>query len=657
MQHTRDVKFTAGEAERESVAADRSEILSGPEMRDRSSPAWLLPLSFFFILAAEACVSVVALLPVFFQSMVAGSGETLLAPLLILVAAVPLLGLLVFEYGYSKAFAGFRAAREKSAVHVRALLGLMIALALAALHPLLAAPFAVGAVLALFVAWAANKFLRDEPAWDFLPPEAVSVLSGRDLFGWRLANARPDKPALAETGLRVSALMALTCGFACASWLAAVGIWNIASIASTGLLSFWATRAFGDFFHHKLGSRFNAEGLAHAVTELPLAEETDDSTRHEGLVVSHLSAFDKQGKALLSDINLNFEPGTIVGIAGENFSGKSLLMQAINGPYDLNGLVVSGSIRAGGQNPWQREAQDRFVASVLVQPQPLLVPGNGADNLSCFGAEYEQTRAERALKQLVLTTDTVNRIRNCADARRLSTSEQKALGLARSFFLRPRVYLFDRPEDGASTRMLAALAEKIEKECRLGAIFLIATENRELLDLCDQIVVMDGGRIADIGPAQEIRAQRAIGWHRLKVERAIDSEETLGRWLSSQFRRDGDGANIRNVCMVGRELLSFSCHDLPPDSQHAEVQFEFKNFEGHCILRMRDAGQPVSSGFFDKMQTIAQESEGLVKIPPLAAAMQGATKVETRSEADMRVIEAKIATYDPRKTTLPEVTP
>ena len=648
MQHVRDIKSPDKGSSLLSKNAKTADEANAPLMRDRSTPAWAKPLSFLFTLGTEVCIASLILLTAFFHSLVATQGQTLMAPLLVLLGTAPLIGAIIFEFGYTKALAGYREIRYQNAVVMRAIIGVFVAAIMTALHPLLILSFVVGAIMSWATVWLGNKALSRETSWDFLPQEAVSVLTGRDQVGFDLTHRKATEPALIKTGLRSASWLALICAFACASWLTAQGILNISAIFAVGLLCFWSVEHFGNFF--LLRSRIDPTQRKRAAefTDLPAPEDVDID--HEGIQIRYLSAIKSNGQALLSDIHLDIEPGKIIALTGDSFSGKSLLMRALVSPQDLTELDVRGFVRIGGLNPWKPEVRDRNVTAAYLPPCPLMMPGSGFQNLSCFGNEDERERVEQMLTRFVFTADISQHICNTPDARQLSDNETKALGFARVFYMRPQLYLLDRPEDGASERLLTALVTRIKQEQRFGATFMIATDNRPLLDLCDDIVVMQGGRIVDYGPAQEIRQQYAVGWTRFIAPRTQDSEDALDNWLRAQFRRAGDDRNRRKVCVVANELLAFSCKSISPALVSENLRFEFKLFEGHCILRMLDTDQPLSSGMLDKARTEMESSSDIKPLSPLAMVCREAISVQTNTEAGMRVIEVCIEIYDPRKT-------
>ena len=326
-----------------------------------------------------------------------------------------------------------------------------------------------------------------------------------------------------------------------------------------------------------------------------------------------------------------------------------MLTRALIAPGDLSGLEVRGAVHMGGVDLWDRQAPATRAPAALVPATPLMLPSPGADNLAFFDRGAALDRGRRILEQLVFATDAVDKICAAPDATRLSASEQKALALARAFLLSPPLIILDRPEDGASEKLIAALAGRIRQEVRAGRSIVLATENRALLELCDKLLVLSDGRVVDIGPAEEIRARQSSGWFRFVGARALETEENLETWVRSHFRRDGDELNRRKACVIAAELLAYSCATAPPLTRQT-LNVEFKHFEGHCLIRLIDRDLPVSSGVLERARTEATATEARGRLSPLATVLQIAADVEATVENDMRVITAKLVTYDPRKS-------
>lgn len=617
-------------------------------LQDRSVPLWAVVLSMLFSGGASACFVTLLVLIAFYQDLVTSQGQEIMAYLLTLGAIVPVLGILVFEIGHNKALAGYRHVRERNAAFGHALVATLVTGGLGFLDPLLLISFVGGAALSWLVVFPIGRRLPAERLWEFVPTEAVSFLSGRDRRAVELANSPADSDAPVNSMLRAVQAMALMVTVAICSWLAAREVLNGAAVASIAFLNFWSTHTFSRFFLRL--SKNDPENVGRAANVVALPDpEASDGEFSDGLTVRNLNVTTASGQPLLSDVSFDVAPGTIIGLCGDEFAGKSLLMQALSAPHDLKGLSVSGFVSIAGDTPWIRSDQDRNISSIFVPPEPLTVPGCGIDNLSCFSDDQDSARARRNLKSLVHNSDTVEHICHSSDIRTLSGTDKKALAFARALFLRPRLFLLDRPEDGASNALLRALSDRLKEESRLGGIFVVATENRQILDACDKLLMLQNGRVIELAPASEINARRFAGWIRFVCERDPDSEDALDSWIRSQFRRDGDEANRRNVCMIANEMLALSCQHRKDVEFGTSVSFEFQHQKGYCTLRTLENSAIVSSATLEKARKELEQHQDGTAMSPLAKVMKYAKSVEITEADGKHLLQVTVVTYDPRQ--------
>lgn len=617
--------------------------------QDRTVPTWTRGLSFLFSLGGGICLLAVAVFVTFLYEMVAQERQLILAPLLALGALVPLLGILIFEVGHARALAGYRYIRIRNAAGGHALVAVLAAGVFGALHPLLAVPFVLGAVLSWVCCLLAARWARKEPLWEFLPKEAASFLSGRDRRAVALANAARGDSALLEALRKILALGGLIAGVATASWLVAQDVINVAAIATIALITYWSVDAFFCYFRQTTKLDPEQGTLAEEVTLLPPVISLDPESDDTALVVSHLSVHTSEGQPLLSNLSFRAEAGEIIGVTGDSFAGKTLLLRALQAPHDLTDLRVEGNVSLRGEPLWDRSAEEQPIRSVLLPSHPITVPGGGSENLCCFSGPDQLQRARRALQSLVFTADTVSRILACPDVRTLSRTEQKALSFARALALRPSLLLIDRPEDGASESLLAALADQLRAETRLGHTTLVVTENRGLLERCDRLLMMQNGRVIEYAPTAEIRARLSSGWSRFVTTRDLDNEEALDAWVCSQFRREGDEGNRRAVCMAANELLAVACQAAPGNNLPTDdLSFEFKHFVGECHLRLIDPQLALSSGAMQKARVAADTSVEGERLSPLAKLMRDCLSVNTGQEDNLGYLQICVKTYDPR---------
>ncbi len=660
MQHYANPKMIATKPGKASVAKSGSDKIEPVErarpapdvmMKDRSAPVWAGVLSSIFSLGTVVCILAVVITTVFLFQLVYEDKQTKLAPLLFLIGIAPILGIIIFGVAEAHALQGHRWLRKSLSNASMAAFAGLSALSLCLVHPMLGVP----TLLACSLGWGftrfGRRFLVREPLWDFLPAEAVSVFAGRDARGLALAGARKQDHDLIEIMLKGLAWAAYLGAFALSSWLAAGEVLAAAAVPAVALVSLLAVAAMNHHLSATQGLETLSDLQSAEVVNLhdSLLQQEDDENEPRGLRVASLNVFSPQGQALLSDISFDLEPGEVIGLNGGSNAGKSLVAQCIVDPFHQKSLLIRGAIDLDGQDFWARGTKPKTVPAVLVPPRPPVLPTSGARNVTCFGPDEDLERARRIMKNLVFASTAVDHICGIADATRLSCSERKILGLTRALVMRPRVLILDRPEDGLSDQMIGTFIARLKEERRYGLAVVVITQNRAFSEMCDRILVLHSGRIVDSGPAAEVRERTQAGWGRVVLERDPASESLLDRWLESQFRRDGDDANRRKVCTVANELLAFSCRDVGTLDLRQMMHFEFKHFEGYCVLRMADDAASVSSATLDAARREVETASDDKRLSPLAAAMQGALDLTATTKEQKRIIEVKIETYDPRK--------
>lgn len=628
-------------AEREqSSPAERNT----PRLQDRSEQRLTSFIGALFTVGSFLCLIALAVLTLFFVSVVAQGGEVGMVPILTALGLSLVLGMLMLEFTHARALAGYRAAREHNARRSRAIASGVLCVLLGMIHPLMGLAIPVSAGIGWLGHMILHRFGDIEPAWDFLPREATSILSGRDQIGLQMAGQHAPSHVMAGPVTRAGSVLSVLVAVASGSYLLATDVMAMAAFVPLIVASYWATQEILDYSAHRF-SRRDGTIVPAAFVDRIAGEETAEPL---GLNVRDLTLRLAGGGFLMADVNLEVEPGQITGILGPSGSGKSLLLQAIADPHSLSGVEVAGSVQMGQTDLWHRYSRDQTLPAIYLPPEPILLPASGIDNLTCFHREDMLSRGKWFLKQLVFDIDLVEGICNASDARQLPSVQRKALAIARAFVLGPSLYLFDTPEGGLPDKQIGAVAHRLKQEARMGRSVLLVTHNRALLETCDRLIVLQQGRIVDYGPAAEVRGRMESGWSRFVGLRIHETETILINWVRSHFFRDGDEPNRRSVAAVASDLLAFSCQSTDA-REPGKVQFLFKHFEGYCLLRMRDRDPPVGNSTLRKARAEANSAQDRNRLSLLGSVMRSALEVECGSKQDDREITVKIETFDPRK--------
>jgi len=210
---------------------------------------------------------------------------------------------------------------------------------------------------------------------------------------------------------------------------------------------------------------------------------------------------------VLKGIDLGVRAGEMVAVLGANGAGKSTLMRA------LSGLLrpVAGGITLGREDiaglPAHRVAA---LGLVLVPEGRQVFPELSVlDNLR-LGAFLRKGRTEGEIESML---DRFPRLRERLRQRAglLSGGEQQMLAIARGLMGRPRLVLLDEPSLGLAPAVINDLFAALERLRSESATILLVDQMSGLaLALADRAYVLDGGRIAASGPADEIARNGAL---------------------------------------------------------------------------------------------------------------------------------------------------
>ena len=200
-------------------------------------------------------------------------------------------------------------------------------------------------------------------------------------------------------------------------------------------------------------------------------------------------------------LDLAVAQGEFVSLLGPSGCGKTTTLQMIAGFVELS----AGEIRLEGSD-LQRVKPSRRGLGIVFQSYALFPHVTAAENVA-FGLEMRglppaECRA-RVREMLALVG-----LEALADRhpRRMSGGQQQRVALARALAIRPRVLLLDEPLSNLDAKLREEMQielRQIQRELATTTV-LVTHDQAEAMALSDRIVVMNGGRVEQVGAPEEV---------------------------------------------------------------------------------------------------------------------------------------------------------
>ena len=232
----------------------------------------------------------------------------------------------------------------------------------------------------------------------------------------------------------------------------------------------------------------------------------------------HTSFFTDAGEVqAVNGVTFSLDPGEILGIVGESGSGKSVTAYSIMNILADTGKIVGGNILYKGENisTWnERQLQDfrgKCCSIIFQDPMTSLNPvftiGNQMKEAVVLHTEKRGREADDRvieLLQLVGINEPKKRVRQYPFE--LSGGMRQRVMIAMALACEPDILIADEPTTALDVTIQAQILELMQSlQKKLGmAVILVTHDLGVIADMCDNIVVMYGGRICERGTAAEI---------------------------------------------------------------------------------------------------------------------------------------------------------
>ncbi|MGQ2970396.1 MAG: sn-glycerol-3-phosphate import ATP-binding protein UgpC [Allorhizobium sp.] len=211
--------------------------------------------------------------------------------------------------------------------------------------------------------------------------------------------------------------------------------------------------------------------------------------------------YDKGGAKAVDSVDIQIEDGEFIVLVGPSGCGKSTLLRMVAGLEEIS----QGTISIGDRVVNEVEPADRDIAMVF-QNYALYPHMTVYDNLA-YGLKNRGTpKTEIAAR--VAEAAKMLEIEKYLDRkpRALSGGQRQRVAMGRAIVRKPAVFLFDEPLSNLDAKLRVTMRgeiRKLQKRLMTTAIY-VTHDQLEAMTLADRLVVLNGGRIEQIGTPLEV---------------------------------------------------------------------------------------------------------------------------------------------------------
>jgi subfamily B ATP-binding cassette protein MsbA len=232
----------------------------------------------------------------------------------------------------------------------------------------------------------------------------------------------------------------------------------------------------------------------------------------------------RNDEPVLREISFSIEPGQMVAFVGSSGVGKTTLLNLLPRFYD----PTSGAISLDGNDVKKVKIKDLRAHVALVLQENLILPTTVTENISYGRPDAAEAQIELAAK-LAGASSFIEKLPQGYETPvdesggNLSGGQRQRIGIARALLTEAPIMVFDEPTSALDPHHEAMITKTLRDLKRQRTIILVSHRLSTVID-CDQIFVMDEGRIAERGTHTELLAKRglyaAMAREQLRIEEA-----------------------------------------------------------------------------------------------------------------------------------------
>lgn len=268
---------------------------------------------------------------------------------------------------------------------------------------------------------------------------------------------------------------------------------------------------------------------------------------------------EKQQVVAADNVCLEINPGELVTFLGPSGCGKTTTLRMVAGFEN----PTSGRVFIGDRDVTSLPPNERDTAMVF-QSYALFPHMTVGENVA-YGLRFrhvdrnEKAERTRRIMELVGLSGYESR-----QPGQLSGGQQQRVALARALVVEPQVLLFDEPLSNLDAKLREQMREEIRRiqtELSITAIY-VTHDQSEAMAMSDRIVVMNHGRIEQMGTPREVYSEPSskfvadfIGRVNFVPGELIGMADPVAAGVKAQASRLGPDRKLYRVNVFGRELL------------------------------------------------------------------------------------------------------
>ena len=234
-------------------------------------------------------------------------------------------------------------------------------------------------------------------------------------------------------------------------------------------------------------------------------------------------------RSVIRGLQLEIQPGEMIGLVGHSGSGKSTLVNLICRFYD----VTDGAIKVDGVDIRRYGVADYRRHIGLVLQEPFLFFGTIAENIA-YGRPDASRADIVAAARAAHAHEFILRLPQGYDSlvgergQGLSGGERQRISIARALLIDPRILILDEATSSVDTETEKEIQNALDNLVQ-GRTTIAIAHRLSTLRKADRLVVMDRGQIVEVGPHDDLMARRGAYW---RLHQAQARQAAADDWAS-----------------------------------------------------------------------------------------------------------------------------